>query len=152
MQAVPAKEPSQFGKFIAASILVTLAAVGLTIGCKTTDVPVAKDPGSIVADAKICATAPVHDLALDTLDDFATALVTANYAGAVAAVVTGIARSVYDSLKERAQETAWKAAKCAITALQEQTTKHVNFGAMDAATMQRERLLLENADAWIQAH
>ena len=132
--------------------LILVAAILLSVSCKTADLPPAADPGAIYADAKTCAEGPVHDLALDSLDDFATALVSANYAGAVASVVTGIAKSIYNSFKDRAEATAWTVAKCSVQAIQEKVTKHVKFGALDAATLERERLMLGNADAWLAGH
>lgn len=158
MEASHAPVRNSYTKLATLTLIAALSAAAIVLmvvlsGCtKTTDLPPAQDPGSIVADLKVCAEAPVHDLALDSLDDFATALVSANYAGAIASVVTGIAKQVYSSLKGRAEEAAWQTAKCAITELQGQATKHLGYRNMDAATVQRESLMRNNASAWLQAH
>lgn len=151
------RDGAKFSRFTTTSMVAALVALALSImvwssGCRTAEAPPAKDPGSIVADLATCASEPVHNLALDSLDDFATALVSANYAGAIASVVTGIARQVYSSLKDRAEEAAWKTAKCAITELQGQATKHLGYGGLDPATAQRESLMRNNASAWLGAH
>lgn len=140
-----------------AAILSTIVALAVAVivgtsSCKTTDTPQPQDPGSIVADITTCASAPVHDLATHALDDFASALVSANYVGGITYIVAGIIKATYDTLKGRAEVYAWQAAKCAIQELKEQAAVHLGHGHMDAATAQRETLLNRNASQWLLEH
>lgn len=151
------RQPVLAAKVVTAVVLAVISALALALvlhlsGCKTTDVPPAKDPGSIVADLKTCASEPVHNLATHALDDFASALVSANYAGAIASVVTSIIRATYDALKDRAEEAAWQAAKCAVEELKEQATVHLGYGNIDSPTADRERVMNRHASEWLAAH
>lgn len=151
---VLAPAPSRLRWPVAVLVATAAALLGglmlLPGGCKTTgDVPSVQDVGQIVAD---CTAPAVHDLAVSSLDDVASALVTTDYSGSIRAVVARIASEIASKAGNKALDVAWQAVRCAVGEVYDQTTVHLGYGRLDRETARREQMINHNAHAWLTVH
>ena len=126
------------------------AMVGVLLGSSCSHVPPQiAEPAKIVAD---CSVKAVHDSAGNILDDVASALITTDYSGGLKNVATNVAGTLTGVATEKAAEIGWSAVKCAVAELFGQVNTHLGYGKLDAETAARERLIRDNAGAWLAAH
>lgn len=138
---------------IVLGVLLAGAAVVLAgTSCKTIEgkAPAVAEAGHIVAD---CAKAEVSEQASHVLDDVASALVTTDYSAGLRGVATDVANRLMVAGQERAVDFAWQTVKCAVAELFDQSKTHLGYaGGLDEPTAARERLVRDNARAWLDAH
>ncbi len=137
---------------IVLGVLLAGAAVVLAgASCKTIEgrAPQVAEAGHIVAD---CAKAEVKDQAAHVLDDVASALVTTDYSAGVRGIASDVANRLMVAGQERAVDFAWQTVKCAVAELLDQSNAHLGYGRLDEPTAARERLVRDNARAWLDAH
>jgi hypothetical protein len=146
------KQCSKTVTYVFLALLAALVGVisGSTFpGCKTLNTPTVAEVGHIVED---CTMPEVNDLAGHVLDDVASALVTQDYSGGIRSIVANLVSGVASAQLSRATENGWSAVKCATRELLKQSNVHLGYGGFDEATAARERLMRDNAQAWLEAH
>lgn len=118
-------------------------------GCKTFNTPTISEVGNVAYE---CGKKSIQDAARPLLDDVASALVTSDYSGGIRDIVAGLVRGVGNEAMVAATDAAWRTILCAVEEVYKQTEIHLGYGRLDEATAARERLLRDNAAAWLASH
>lgn len=132
-------------------LVVLLAATALVLAgtsCRTV-APIVDDATHIALD---CGKPAIRNIASHILDDVASALVTADYAGGIRGIVAGLIKGVADAERQRALDEAWEAAACAVNEVHQRVNTSLAFGYMDAATTDRQKMIQAHASQWLAGH
>lgn len=145
--------PQKFSRLKSTLIVAALVALAVAVSvgsssCKTVQ-PVVDEVTHVALD---CGKPAIKDVALHLLDDVTSALVTADYAGGIRGIVAGLVKGVAEAERQRALESAWSAAACAVDEVNSQAGTHLAYGHMDPETQERQVLIRAHATAWLGAH